>query len=150
MNRSLLLMSLLASLLSACGGTSSTSTRAEEPAATEGATAGASEATDELPSLVGAWHAELSGGPVSATRDYVFEEDGTYRMDGYPSIQENGRYELSRGEDGALRLRFVNRLACGPCEAEPELEVADDVERVVHLAEDGRLTIESFVFSRQP
>lgn len=148
MPRSSFVLASMLSLLSACGAPSAPSTHAEEPADRETASG---EASDSLPSLVGAWHAELSGGPVAGTRDYVFEEDGTYRMDGYPSIQENGRYELSRGEDGTLRLRFVNRLACGPCDSGPELEVEDDVERVVYLGEDGStLTIESFVFSRQP
>lgn len=102
------------------------------------------------PPLLGTWRGEMAGGPMGgATREVRFTRD-RYEMTGYPSAGEHGRYRVLSRADRTLRVRFEERLVCGPCEAAgPDREApARDLDVV--LSVDGRsITLDGWTLARQ-
>ncbi len=98
--------------------------------------------------LVGHWHGEMAGGPISAVADYHFELDGTYAMDGYPSIAERGHSAVDQSGD-VLTLHLTARTRCGPCEAAGPIDAADDsVETATLSGEGSSLSWRGWTFAR--
>lgn len=89
--------------------------------------------------IVGEWRGSRPGGPATATATWAFRADGTYRMTGFPSIGEAGRWRIVRVEDGDYRLSLTERRTCDPCLQEAPNE---DGPRTVEpaLLDDDRLT----------
>ena len=86
--------------------------------------------------IVGAWTGSMDGGPISATVTYTFAADGTYRMEGYPSIAERGRWSIASREGGTYQLALSDRMRCGPCEDEGPNEPAEDAVEEATLEGD--------------
>ncbi len=99
-----------------------------------GAGAGAETGTEAPPKeLVGAWHAsgelkDPSGRTMGWYQDDAFAADGTYAMEGYPPIAEEGRIEALGREGRRIRVKLTERKLLGSPVGDHELwlEVSAD------------------------
>ncbi len=99
--------------------------------------------------IVGTWHGEMSGGGMGAVADYTFRADGTYSMQGYPSIAERGRFTVERTESSTLTLHLTERRSCGPCENAGPVEAREDSTETAEISADhSTLRFRNWTFAR--
>lgn len=93
--------------------------------------------TPESVGLSGRFHGGRSDGPVGMSQDWTFTGD-RYEMEGYPSIGERGRIEVLSRTGDVVRVRFTERVWCGPCETRGPDTPRDPQEVDLRFSPDGR------------
>lgn len=142
---------LLAALvvLTHCGAVEEPPAEPTEDTTVSASASNANEAPPETidDPIVGSWTGSMDGGPISATQTYTFAADGTYRMEGYPSIGERGRWSIASREGDRYQLALTDRLRCGPCESDGPNEPAQDSTEEATLDGD-RLSLRTWSLER--
>src|SRR5262249_40401982 len=105
--------------------------------------------------MIGTFAGGSSGGPIASHLRWTFNADGTFQMEGDPSIAERGKWEVvSRGKQGSvtqLTVRFHGRQRCGPCSGNPpRMESADETREQVELVDAETLRLRGLLLKRAP
>lgn len=98
--------------------------------------------------LLGSFQRSESGGPISLVATWTFTAD-RYEMTGYPSIGERGRVEVLSRTGEVARVRFSERMYCGPCESRGPDTPRETEDIDIRIAPDGQsIEMRGFVFRR--